>query len=129
MLTIQSLSYLQNGNSLLENCDLQVFANQRVGLVGKNGCGKSTLFQLIRGVKQPDNGEIMLQAGKTIAFVEQEIINSDLPALEFVLDGDIELRRLEKLYNNHNMIRAGSKHNTVLKRSVVIPHQPEQRSY
>ncbi|MFZ1852251.1 MAG: ATP-binding cassette domain-containing protein, partial [Nitrosomonas sp.] len=96
MLTIQSLSYLQNGNSLLENCDLQVFANQRIGLVGKNGCGKSTLFQLIRGVKQPDNGEIMLQAGKTIAFVEQEIINSDLPALEFVLDGDIELRRLEK---------------------------------
>ncbi len=96
MLTIQSLSYLQNGNSLLENCDLQVFANQRIGLVGKNGCGKSTLFQLIRGVKQPDSGEIMLQAGKTIAFVEQEIINSDLPALEFVLDGDIELRRLEK---------------------------------
>jgi len=102
MLTIQSLSYLQNGNLLLELCDLQVFANQRIGLVGKNGCGKSTLFQLIRGVKQPDSGEILLQAGKTIAFVEQEIINSDLPALEFVLDGDVELRQLEKILQHAN---------------------------
>ncbi|RFC34206.1 MAG: hypothetical protein DID91_2727702338 [Candidatus Nitrotoga sp. MKT] len=37
-----------------------------------------------------------LQSGKTIAFVEQEIANSDQPALEFVLDGDVELRELEK---------------------------------
>lgn len=97
MLTIQSLTYLQNGNSLLERCDLQVFPNQRIGLVGKNGCGKSTLFQLIRGVKQPDSGEVMLQPGKTIAFVEQEIINSNLSVIEFVLDGDMELRQLEKI--------------------------------
>ncbi|MGM3273320.1 hypothetical protein, partial [Bacillus cereus group sp. BC232] len=36
-----------------------------------------------------------MQSGKTIAFVEQEIINSELPAIEFVLDGDVELRQLE----------------------------------
>jgi len=95
MLTIQSLSYLQGGAPLLENCHLQIFANQRIGLVGRNGCGKSTLFKLIRGVIKPDSGEVSMQSGKTIAFVEQEIINSDLPALEFVLDGDVELRQLE----------------------------------
>ena len=39
-----------------------------------------------------------MQSGKTIAFVEQEIANSDLSALEFVLDGDAELRRMEKLF-------------------------------
>jgi len=95
MLNIQNLSYLQGGNPLLQNVNLQAFANQRIGLVGKNGCGKSTLFRLIRGEIKPDSGEVSLQSGKTIAFVEQEIANSDQPALEFVLDGDAELRRLE----------------------------------
>ena len=97
MLNIQNLTYLQNGLPLLQDVNLQVFANQRVGLVGKNGCGKSTLFRLIRGEIHPDKGEIILQAGKTIAFVEQEIINSHQSALEFVLDGDVELRQLEQI--------------------------------
>jgi ATP-binding cassette subfamily F protein 3 len=97
MLNIQSLTYLQGGTPLLENCHLQIFANQRVGLVGKNGCGKSTLFRLIRGVIKPDSGEVSLQSGKTVAFVEQEIANSEQSAIEFVLDGDVELRQLEKI--------------------------------
>ncbi|MEK6686041.1 MAG: ATP-binding cassette domain-containing protein [Pseudomonadota bacterium] len=97
MLTIRNLTYLQSGAPLLENSNLQIFANQHVGLVGKNGCGKSTLFRLIRGVIKPDSGEVSLQPGKTIAFVEQEIINSDQPAIEFVLDGDVELHQLEKI--------------------------------
>ncbi|SFK44345.1 ATP-binding cassette, subfamily F, member 3 [Nitrosomonas aestuarii] len=97
MLNIRSLTYLQGGAPLLQNCNLQIFAGQRVGLVGKNGCGKSTLFRLIRGAVKPDTGEMSLQAGKTIAFVEQEIISSSQSAIEFVLDGDIILRRLEKI--------------------------------
>ena len=97
MLDIQRLTYLQGGIPLLENCDLQIFANQRVGLVGKNGCGKSTLFRLVRGVIKPDSGEVSLQPGKTVAFVEQEIINSNQSAIDFVLDGDVELRQLEKI--------------------------------
>jgi ATP-binding cassette subfamily F protein 3 len=96
MLNIQNLTYLQGGIPLLQNVNLQAFADQRIGLVGKNGCGKSTLFRLIRGEIKPDGGEISMQSGKTIAFVEQEIANSDMPALEFVLDGDAELRLLEK---------------------------------
>ncbi|MCL4471373.1 MAG: ATP-binding cassette domain-containing protein [Gammaproteobacteria bacterium] len=96
MLNIQNLIYLQGGIPLFQQASLQVFANQRIGLVGKNGCGKSTLFRLIRGAIKPDGGEIAMQAGKTIAFVEQEIANSSQPALEFVLDGDSELRQLEK---------------------------------
>ena len=64
MLNIQHLNYLQNGIPLLENSNLQIFANQHVGLVGKNGCGKSTLFRLIRGVIKPDSGEVSLQPEK-----------------------------------------------------------------
>jgi ATP-binding cassette subfamily F protein 3 len=97
MLKIQSLTYLQSGIPLFENSNLQIFVNQRIGLVGRNGCGKSTLFRLIREVIKPDSGEVNLQLGKTIAFVEQELIKSDQSAIEFVLDGDVELRQLEKI--------------------------------
>ncbi len=102
MLNIQNLSYLQGGIPLLQNVNLQAYTNQRIGLVGKNGCGKSTLFRLIRGEIKPDGGEVALQYGKTIAFVEQEIASSDQPALEFVLDGDVELRQLEKILAKEN---------------------------
>ncbi len=102
MLNVQNLTYLQGGTPLLQNVNLQAFADQRIGLVGKNGCGKSTLFRLIRGEIKPDGGEVSIQSGKTIAFVEQEIANSDLPALEFVLDGDSELRLLEKTLAQEN---------------------------
>ncbi len=102
MLNIQNLTYLQGGTPLLQNVNLQAFADQRIGLVGKNGCGKSTLFRLIRGEIKPDGGEVSMQSGKTIAFVEQEIANSDQPALEFVLDGDVELRVLEKTLAQEN---------------------------
>jgi len=102
MLNIQNLSYLQGGIPLLQNVNLQAFPDQRIGLVGKNGCGKSTLFRLIRGEIKPDSGDVSMQSGKTIAFVEQEIAGSDQPALEFVLDGDVELRMLEKILAKEN---------------------------
>ncbi len=102
MLNIQNLTYLQGGTPLLQNVNLQAFADQRIGLVGKNGCGKSTLFRLIRGEIKPDGGEVSLQSGKTIACVEQEIANSENSALEFVLDGDAELRMLEKTLAKEN---------------------------
>ncbi len=97
MLNISNMTYLQGGNALFHHANLQVFANQRVGLVGVNGCGKSTLFSLIRGKIHPESGEVSLQSGKTIAHVEQEIATSSQPAIEFVLDGDAELRQLEKI--------------------------------
>jgi len=97
MLSIQSLTYLQGGTPLLQDCTMQIFAGQHVGLVGKNGCGKSTIFRLIRGKIKPDAGDVAFQSGKTIAFVEQEIINTHQPAIEFVLDGDRELRELEQI--------------------------------
>src|SRR5512146_3167863 len=97
MLNIQNLTYLQGGVPLFQSANFQAFANQRIGLVGHNGCGKSTLFRLIRGEIKTDGGEVSLQSGKTLTFVEQEIANSAQPALEFVLDGDGQLRELEKI--------------------------------
>src|SRR3989338_3428864 len=102
MLNIQNLTYLQGGIPLFQQANLQAFANQRIGLVGKNGCGKTTLFRLIRGELKPDSGDVSLQSGKTIAYVEQEITNSAQPALEFVLDGDVRLRQIEKILSQDN---------------------------
>ncbi len=97
MLNILNMTFLQGGQPLFQQANLQVFANQRIGLVGQNGCGKSTLFRLIRGELHVDSGEVSLQSGKTLAFVEQEIENSSSSAIEFVLDGDMVLRQLEKV--------------------------------
>ncbi|MGB8517322.1 MAG: ATP-binding cassette domain-containing protein [Gallionella sp.] len=97
MLNIQNMTFLQGGQPLFLQANLQVFSNQRVGLVGQNGCGKSTLFRLIRGELHSDSGEVSLQSGKTLAHVEQEIENSNHAAIEFVLDGDVQLRSLEKI--------------------------------
>ena len=97
MLNILNMTFLQGGQPLFQQANLQVFANQRVGLVGQNGCGKSTLFRLIRAELHVDSGEVSLQSGKTLAFVEQEIENSASSALDFVLDGDVVLRQLEKI--------------------------------
>ncbi len=96
MLNILNMTYLQGGQPLFQQANLQVFANQRIGLVGHNGCGKSTLFRLIRGELHVDSGEVSLQSGKRLAYVEQEIANSELAAIEFVLDGDVQLRALEQ---------------------------------
>ncbi len=97
MLNILNMTYLQGGVALFSQANLQAYANQRIGLVGKNGCGKSTLFRLIRGELQPESGEVSLQSGKTLAYVEQEIANSDQTAMEFVLDGDVQLRQFERI--------------------------------
>ena len=97
MLNILNMTYLQGGTALFGQANLQAYANQRIGLVGKNGCGKSTLFRLIRGELQPESGEVSLQSGKTLAYVEQEIASSAQSAIQFVLDGDEELRHLERI--------------------------------
>ena len=97
VLNILNLNQLAGAKPLFHDANLQVFAEQRVGLVGPNGCGKSTLFRLIRGELKPEGGEVSLQAGKSMAFVEQEIANSERSALEFTLDGDSELRQLEAI--------------------------------
>lgn len=101
MLSIRNLSFLQSGIPLLRDINLQVFANQRVGLVGRNGCGKSTLFRLIRGEITPDQGEVSLQKSKTLAFVEQEIVSSAQTALAFTLEGDAEWQQLQSVLENN----------------------------
>jgi ATP-binding cassette subfamily F protein 3 len=95
VITLRSLSLQRGGRPLFESVSLAVYAGQRVGLTGANGSGKSTLFSLILGEVQPDSGDLELPEGISIGHVEQETPAVDTPAIEFVMDGDRELRVLE----------------------------------
>src|SRR5262249_7609059 len=71
------------------------FAGQKVGIVGANGSGKTSLLALIRGELHSEAGEVQVQPGITIGHVAQENAAQAGTALDFVLDGDPELRRIE----------------------------------
>ncbi len=95
MLSFNSLTLRRGPRALVENLSATIFAGQRVGLVGRNGTGKSSLFALILGEIAPDKGECSLPRNIQIATVAQEARVSTQSALDYVLDGDVELRRVE----------------------------------
>jgi len=96
MLTITDLSLQRGGVWLLENVNLTVQPGQRVAIVGANGAGKSSLFQLLLGQLAPEQGSVALPGGCRIAHMAQEVAASSRSARDFVLDGDTELRRMEQ---------------------------------
>jgi len=95
VLRISNLTLSRGVRRLLEGTSLTVHAGHKVGLVGANGGGKSSLFAAIRHELLPDAGSIDLPASWTIAHVAQETPPVDRSAIEFVLDGDAELREIE----------------------------------
>ncbi|MCG6898338.1 MAG: ATP-binding cassette domain-containing protein [Thiocapsa sp.] len=95
MLQLQALSLRRGPHLLLEGANLTVYPGQKVGLVGPNGCGKSSLFALLLGELHADAGEVIIPPAWEIAHVAQHTPRTDRPAIEFVLDGDVELRRIQ----------------------------------
>lgn len=95
MLTITDLSLQRGGVWLLEAVNLTIQPGQRVAIVGANGAGKSSLFQLLLGQLSPEQGSVSLPGGCRIAHMAQEVAASSRSARDFVLDGDHDLRRME----------------------------------
>ena len=94
MLSARDLTLRRGADPLFEKVNFTIFRGERVGLTGANGAGKSSLFAALRGELAPDSGDIELPASLKIAHVEQEVSALDRAAIEFVLDGDAELRRV-----------------------------------
>jgi len=94
MLSARDLTLRRGADPLFEKVNFTIFRGERVGLTGANGAGKSSLFAALSGELAPDSGDIELPASLKIAHVEQEVSALDRPAIEFVLDGDAELRRV-----------------------------------
>lgn len=80
---------------MLEAVNLTIQPGQRVAIVGANGAGKSSLFQLLLGQLSPEQGSASLPGGCRIAHMAQEVAASSRTARDFVLDGDHDLRRME----------------------------------
>jgi len=92
MLQLNQVSLRRGDRLLFSDATFQIHPGQRLGVTGANGSGKSSLFEAIRGNLEPDQGEIVLTAGYRIGYVAQESPASEQAALEYVLDGDVELR-------------------------------------
>lgn len=90
MIQLQSVGLRRGTQLLLENANLTLQPGYRLGLVGRNGTGKSSLLALIEGTLAPDDGEIERAGGQRLATVAQEIEDIEVSAIEHVLSGDSE---------------------------------------
>lgn len=82
---------------LLDSATASILRGEKVGIVGRNGSGKSSLLALIKGELTPDRGDLEIPGGLTFASVIQELPDSDRAVIEHVIDGDIALRRCEQI--------------------------------
>lgn len=95
MIELLDLSLQRGGKALLESANIRVNPGEHIALVGANGSGKSSLFQLLTGKLVPDSGELRLPAQWQIAQMRQEVDASDQIAIEYVIDGHHRFRAIE----------------------------------
>ena len=95
MLALTNIALRRGRKVLITNASFQIHAGQRMGVIGANGCGKSSLFAMIQGELEPDDGELVLDPRDEIAHVAQENPHGSRSAVDFVMDGDRELREVQ----------------------------------
>jgi ATP-binding cassette subfamily F protein 3 len=95
LIQLRQLTIARGARRLIEGADLQLHAGWRIGVVGANGSGKTSLFALLRGELHAETGECLVPRDWRIASVSQETPPLPRAAIEFVLDGDSELRQVE----------------------------------
>src|ERR1700680_2114822 len=95
MLTLSNVRLRRGPQVLIDAASVGIFRGEKVGIVGRNGSGKSTLLALIRGAVVPDSGEYSAPPNLALAAVAQELPESDAPLVQYILDGDLELRAVE----------------------------------
>lgn len=95
MIKAENLSLMRGSKLLLTDAQFTIFPGQRVGLVGANGTGKSSLFALLQGKLKQDHGELGLPKTWRIASVAQETPALDTPARDYVIAGDTEYTQVQ----------------------------------
>ena len=96
MISFSDLTLMRGTRVLVENANGIIYPKHKVGIIGRNGCGKSSLFAAIQGDLAPELGSITVPKGLKISSVSQKTPALDQEALEYVIDGDKELRALQK---------------------------------
>lgn len=96
MLRLTDVTLTRGGDTILSSVNLTLFPGHKIGLVGRNGAGKTSLAKLILDELHADKGEVSRPPAWVVTTVEQEIHVTDQPAIEFVLDGQKKLRAIER---------------------------------
>jgi len=96
MLSFSDVSIRRGTRLLFEHATFTLFRGERVGITGANGAGKSSLLSLVRGELQPDAGNFERPNRLAVAHVAQELLATERAAIDYVMDGDVELRDLEQ---------------------------------
>jgi ATP-binding cassette subfamily F protein 3 len=95
MLNFTDVTIRRGPRVLFSDATFGLFRGEKVGITGENGSGKSSLLAMVMGQLQPDAGTFEMPSNLEIAHVSQELLATEAAAIEFVLDGDAELRRIE----------------------------------
>jgi ATP-binding cassette, subfamily F, member 3 len=95
MIFLRDLTLRRGAKLLFDHATVSFLRGQKIGVTGANGAGKSSLFSLIKGDLHADVGDIEVQPRLVFGEVAQDLPHGDRPAIEYVLDGDAELRVIE----------------------------------
>ena len=95
MIKLQHVDLMRGTNPLFDGADVTLNPGEKIGLIGPNGSGKTSLFGLLLSQLHTDSGEVSVPAQWRTAYVAQETPALDRPALEYAIDGDPHLRALE----------------------------------
>ena len=95
MIRFSNVSLRRGAKPLLEGADVSINPGERIGLIGANGSGKTSLFALLRGELHTDKGDVDFPGHWRVAHVAQETPALERAALDYAIDGDTTLRRLE----------------------------------
>ncbi|CAG1770219.1 partial putative ABC transporter ATP-binding protein YheS, partial [uncultured bacterium] len=96
MILLRDLTYGRSGEPLVADASMQLHPGWKIGLIGANGCGKSSFFALLRGELHQERGDLEIPASWVMGHVGQDTPALPDAALDFVLDGDVELRDVER---------------------------------
>ncbi|WP_410677686.1 ABC transporter ATP-binding protein [Avibacterium paragallinarum] len=108
MILFTNLSLKRGQTTLLENTNATINPKQKVGLVGKNGCGKSSLLALLKKEISPESGEVSYPANWQLAWVNQETPSLAISALDYVILGDRQYMALQQQLEQANQNNDGN---------------------
>lgn len=88
MIQLTQLSLNRAHKSLLERADLTLHSGQKVGLIGKNGSGKTSLFMMLRGELPPEDGKFSIPNNLKMSYIQQDMPQTAVNALDYAQAGD-----------------------------------------
>ncbi|WP_116964536.1 ribosomal protection-like ABC-F family protein [Fastidiosibacter lacustris] len=115
MITLQNISLQRGLKTLFDDVSFAIYDKQKIGLVGANGAGKTSLFMLLAQGLQADQGELEIAKGTRIVTVKQEVDDLDASVVRYVMQGNAELHQLtvamekaltDEAYEEHAQLHA-----------------------